>query len=246
MEEKNEKIIEEKINETKNIDKEANSEVKKERKLVVPGEIIVSGDDYLPGDFTRKEEGDVLASRYGLAEIRDRLVRIIPLSGTFEPRRHNTVIGIIEDITYSGWVVDIGGPYTAFLPLNECPRFVNRNNIEEFAGVGDVFNLKIWGVKKGNVDLSLKSRGLGKLQDGRIININSHKVPRVIGKEGSMINMIKDNTGVEITVGQNGRIWLSGDLEGERKAEEAISIIENESFSEGLTEKVEKFLGGKK
>jgi exosome complex RNA-binding protein Rrp4 len=58
--------------------------------------------------------------------------------------------------------------------------------------------------------------------------------------------MIKDNTGVEITVGQNGRIWLSGDLEGERKAEEAISIIENESFSEGLTEKVEKFLGGKK
>lgn len=92
----------------------------------------------------------------------------------------------------------------------------------------------------------MKSRGLGKLEGGRIIKINPHKVPRIIGKEGSMINMIKEHTGVEITVGQNGRVWLKGELDGERKAEEAITIIENESFSEGLTEKVKKFLGGKK
>ena len=93
--------------------------------------------------------------------------------------------------------------------------------------------------------MTLKSRGLGRLDGGRIIKINPHKVPRVIGKEGSMINLIKDKTRTEITVGQNGFIWIKGDAEGENKAEETIKLIVQESTSSGLTEKIEKFLEGK-
>jgi len=215
---------------------------KKERTLVVPGEVIASGDDYLPGDFTRKEREDIIASRYGLAETSGRVVKIIPVSGVFEPRRGNTVIGRVVDINFSGWSVEIGGPYGSFLPLAECPRFINRNNIEEFANIGDVLSAKIWSVKKGSVDLTLKSRGLGKLEGGRLIQINPHKVPRVIGKEGSMINLIKDSTKTEINVGQNGFIWLKGDFDGEKKAEEAIKLVCQESASDGLTEKIEGFL----
>ncbi len=213
-----------------------------ERKLVVPGEVIVSGEDYLPGDFTKKELNNIISNRYGLAEVRGRIVKIIPISGVFEPRRGNTVIGIVSDFNFSGWHINIGGPWGAFLSLNECPRFINRNNIEEFATIGDVFSLKIFSVKRGSVDLTLKFRGLGKLEEGRIIKINCHKVPRVIGKEGSMINLIKNKTGTEINVGQNGFIWLKGDYEGEKKAEEAIRLIEREATSDGLTNKVEEFL----
>lgn len=218
----------------------------KERKLVIPGETILSGEDYLPGDFTRKEGQDIVANRYGLAEISGRVVKIIPVSGVFEPRRGNTVIGRVDDVNFSGWMMDIGGPYSAFLPLAECPRFINRNDIGEFATIGDVIAVKIWNVKKGGADLTLKSRGLGKLEGGRLIKINPHKVPRVIGKEGSMINLIKDSTQTEITVGQNGYIWLKGTIEGEEKAEKAIRLIAEESSSHGLTEKVERLLGGKK
>ncbi len=218
----------------------------KERKLVIPGETIISGDDYLPGDFTRKEGNEIIANRYGLVEINGRVVKIIPVSGVFEPRRGNTVIGRVEDITFSGWMIDIGGPYSSFLPLMECPRFVERNNLAEFADIGDVLSLKILGVKKGGIDLTLKFRGLGRLDGGRIIKINPHKVPRVIGKEGSMINLIKDKTRTEITVGQNGFIWLKGDADGESKAEETIKLIVQESTSSGLTEKIEKFLSGGK
>ena len=218
----------------------------KERKLVIPGETIVKGEDYLPGDFTRKEGNEIIANRYGLVEINGRVVKIIPVSGVFEPRRGNTVIGRVEDITFSGWMIDIGGPYSSFLPLMECPRFVDRNNLAEFADIGDVLSLKISGVKKGGIDLTLKFRGLGRLDGGRIIKINPHKVPRVIGKEGSMINLIKDKTRTEITVGQNGFIWLKGDADGESKAEETIKLIVQESSSSGLTEKIEKFLEGKK
>ena len=222
------------------------TEEKHERKLVIPGETIVSGDDYLPGDFTCKEGDDIIATRYGLAETSGRVVKIIPVSGVFEPRRGNTVIGRVADINFSGWNIEIGGPYSAFLPLAECPRFINRNNIDEFATIGDVLSAKIWSVKRGSVDLTLKSRGLGVLEGGRIIRINPHKVPRVIGKEGSMINLIKDSTKTEINVGQNGYIWIKGDIDGEKKAEDAINLIVQESASEGLTEKIERFLEGGK
>ena len=217
-----------------------------ERKLVVPGEVIVSAEDHLPGDFTRNEDGNIIANRYGLAETNGKFVRIIPVSGVFEPRRGNTVIGRVEDINFSGWNINVGGPYTAFLSLAECPRYIDKKDISEFANIGDVLNMKIWSVKKGSIDLTLKSRGLGKLEGGRIIRINSHKVPRVIGKEGSMINLIKDNTNTEITVGQNGYIWIKGDIAGEKKAEEAIQLIEKEASSDGLIDKMEEFLGVKK
>ena len=230
---------------TEEIDNEMKNSNKNKRRLVIPGEIIVSAEDHLPGDFTRNEGGNIVASRYGLADI-GKVVKVIPISGVYEPRRGNTVIGRVEDIMFSGWVIEIGGPYRAFLPLAECPRFVDKFNMAEFATVGDAMNVKVWSVKKGSVDLSLRSRGLGKLEGGRIIKINPHKVPRVIGKEGSMINLIKNSTNTEITVGQNGYIWIKGELEGEKKAEDAIDLIAQESASDGLTEKVEKFLGGKK
>jgi exosome complex component RRP4 len=215
---------------------------KKERKLVIPGETIVSAEGYLPGDFTRNENNEIIATRYGLAETSGRVVKVIPISGVFEPRRGNTVIGRVNDINFSGWNIEIGGPYSAFLPLMECPRFIDRDNLAEFAKIGDVLSLKTYGIKKGSIDLTLKSRGLGRLDGGRLIKINSHKVPRVIGKEGSMISLIKNNTNTEITVGQNGYVWIKGDELGEQKAEFAIKLIEQESASEGLTEKVEKFL----
>lgn len=224
------------------MEEKENSE-KRERKLVIPGEIICSAEDHLPGDFTRSEDGNIIANRYGLAYAGGRVVKIIPISGVFEPRKGNTVIGRVEDINFSGWSIDIGGPYSSFLPLAECPRYIDKNDIAEFAGIGDVLSLKIWSVKKGSIDLTLKSRGLGKLEGGRIIKINSHKVPRVIGKEGSMINLIKDKSKTEITVGQNGYIWIKGDLNGEKKAEDAINLIVEEASSNGLTEKVEDFLG---
>lgn len=216
-----------------------------EKRLVVPGEIIISGGDNLPGDYTRKEGEDIIANRYGISKQTGRVVKIIPISGIFEPRRGNSVVGRVADITFNGWIIEIDGPYRAFLSLGECPRFVNRNDLAEFADIGDVINAKIWSVKRGSIDLTLKSRGLGKLEGGRIIKINPHKVPRIIGKEGSMINLIKNETKTEITVGQNGYIWIKGDEEGEKKAEEAIMLVAKESLSEGLTEKVEKFLGEK-
>jgi len=66
------------------------------------------------------------------------------------------------------------------------------------------------------------------------------KVPRIIGRGGSMVEMIKELTGTQIVVGQNGLVWLRGD--NEDIAAEAVSLIEEKSHISGLTEFIKAML----
>ena len=213
------------------------------RKIVIPGEVIVSGDEYLPGDGTRKEGKDIIAGKYGLADISGRLVKIIALSGGYIPRYGNTVIGRVIDVTFNGWIVDIDSPYSAFLPVIEVPRFINKDSLTEFCDIGDTIACKVLNMKRKSIDLTIMGKGLGKLEGGMVMKINSNKVPRVIGKEGSMIKLIKQETNSEIIVGQNGLVWVKAEnIENELKAKEAILFVVSKSYVEGLTEKVKEFL----
>ncbi len=214
-----------------------------QRKIVIPGEVIATGNDYLPGEGTEKRGTDIVSIKFGLAEESNRLVKVISLSGVYQPRRGNIVIGKIENVTFNGWVIDINAPESAFLSLSEVPRYVNKDGLEEMMDIGDIVIAKIWGINKRGIDLSIKLRGLGKIEGGMIVKINSNKVPRVIGKEGSMINLIKDETGCNITVGQNGLIWIKSDkIENELCAKKAILFVTEKSFISGLTDEVKKFL----
>ncbi len=212
------------------------------RKVVVPGEIIVSGEDYLPGEGARREGENVVANRFGLAEISGRVIKVISLFGAFIPRKNNVVIGRVSDITFAGWVVDVDSAAQAFLPIEESPRFINRNEMDQFLDIGDVVAAKIWSVQSKNMNLTMKGKGLGKLEDGFIFRIIPSRVPRVIGREGSMISLIKEKTGCQITVGQNGWIWISGSsMDAQIKARRAIEFVANKVFINGLTEKVEEW-----
>jgi len=227
--------------------KEEKSENKETRHIVVPGETIVSGDEYLPGENTRKERDDVVAQKYGIVEMSGKIVKIIPLSGVFIPRRGNVVIGQVIDISFNGWMTDINTAYSSFLPVAEVPRYLDKNNLGEFMDIGDFFNAKIKSVKQKGIDLTFDGKGLGIIEGGIIVFINPNKVPRVIGKEGSMINLIKDETGCRITVGQNGLVWIRGDsVESELFAKKAVLLVTEKSFMSGLTDKVKEFLDKEK
>ena len=213
-----------------------------ERKVVIPGEVIFKGEDYLPGEGTEKRGEEIVSIRYGLAEESNKLVKVISLSGVYQPRRGNVVIGRVENLTFYGWVIDIDSPEGAFLPLQEVPGFVSKDGLAEIMGIGDMVAAKIIGIGGRGIDLTIKLRGLGKIEDGLIIKINSNKVPRVIGKEGSMINLIKEESGCNITVGQNGLIWIKGNkIEDELLVKRAITFITEKSFTSGLTEEVKEW-----
>jgi len=219
-----------------------------ERKVVIPGEVIEKGNDFLPGEGTEKRGEEIVALRYGLAEESNRLVKVIPLSGVYNPRRGNVIIGKVEMLTFNGWVIDIGTAENAFLSLMEVPRFVNKDGLDEIMDLGDMAVIKISGINKRGIDVTIKSRGLGRIDEGLIVSVNPNKVPRIIGKEGSMINLIKDETKCNITVGQNGLVWIKGDkIEDELYAKKAILFVTEKSFTSGLTEEVQKWFkeGGK-
>ena len=217
------------------------------RQIIIPGEKIVDSGDFLPGEGTEKRAGGIYALRFGLAETSDKLIRVIPLSGVYSPRRGNVVIGKVEEINFNGWRININAPETAFLSLMEVPRYVNKDGLDEVMDIGDMVIAKVWGINKRGIDLSIKSRGLGRIDEGIIMEINPHKVPRVIGKEGSMIRLIKENTGCNITVGQNGLIWITGNkVEDELFAKKAILCVAEKCFVSGLTEEMEKWFAEEK
>jgi exosome complex component RRP4 len=218
-----------------------------ERQIVIPGEVIAKGNDYLPGEGTQKRGDEIVSVRYGLAEESNRLVKVIALSGIYDPRKGNVVIGKVDNITYYGWSIDINSPDGAFLPIQEYPKYVNKEGLNEVLDIGEMVVAKILAVTSRGIDLTMKARGLGRIDDGIIVKVNSNKVPRIIGKEGSMINLIKNESGCNITVGQNGLIWVRGDrVEDELLVKKAIEFISSKSFTSGLTEAVESWFNKEK
>ena len=216
---------------------------KENRTIVIPGETIVSGNAFLPGDGTYRDGEDVVAAKFGISEIKDNQVRVIPVSGAYFPRRGNTVIGKVIDVTFNGWLIDFGGSANAFLSLNEVHRYVNRNELNDFLDIGDSAVVKVWDVKAKGIDVSMKMRGFGKIEGGMLFNVNPNKVPRVIGREGSMVRLIRGATGVNLTVGQNGVVWVKADsIEKELSAKKIIDFVVANATMSGLTEKTEDYI----
>ena len=212
------------------------------REIVVPGDLLAeSGMKAGPGAFS--EGGRIYAGQMGIKSVRQNMVGVVPMAGQYIPVRGDQVIGKIVDLGASNWLVDIRSPYPSPLHVNEVPWRVEFGETSRFMTVGDMVSLKVVGVDElMKVQLSMKENGLRKLAGGMVLEIAPSKVPRVIGRDGSMIQILKNATGCRIYVGQNGRIWIDGDLESIQRTVEAISLIEAEAHNTGLTEKIKHLL----
>jgi len=220
----------------------------KDKEIVVPGEILAEGMDYLPSKGTYRLNSQVRAKRLGLIHIDGKVIKLIPLTGVYEPKKNDVIIGKVIDILLSGWRVETNSAYSAVLSVVEASSdFIEKGaDLTQYFEIGDYIAAKITkATTQKLVDLSCKGPGLRKLTGGRIITVNPQKVPRIIGKAGSMVSMIKQSTGTQITVGQNGVIWISGqDPEKEIKAIKTIEKIAANSHVSGLTDLIKKDLNG--
>lgn len=221
-------------------------ELKVENKeVVIPGQIIAEGMDFVPTGSAYREGENVYAMQMGLVEINNRIIKVIPLKGPYVPKEGDTVIGVITDIISIGWRVNLGIAYEAVLPIkNASNRFIQRDaDLSKLFDINDVIFAKISRVTEQQlIDLTLKEEGLKKLNGGRIIEFPSVKVPRLIGKNGSMITMLKKATDCKINVGKNGWIWIDGDPEKEILLIEAMNIIDKRAHLSGLTDYMKEYL----
>ena len=212
-----------------------------DKNLVIPGQILAD-DEYYPGRGTFKEDGKVCSSLIGLVSLRNKKIRVIPLKSKYVPKKGDVVIGKINDVRFSMWDVDINSPYSGILPAFEVFGR-DKKELSKVYDVGDVLFLRVIDVDEvKKAKLGLKGRGLGKFKGGIIVDISPTKVPRLIGKKGSMINMIKNKTNCKIVVGQNGLVWVKGDEDMEQLTREIIHTIEVEAHTSGLTNKIKNKL----
>ncbi|MFP4402924.1 MAG: exosome complex RNA-binding protein Rrp4 [Candidatus Woesearchaeota archaeon] len=217
----------------------------KNRDVAVPGDILAKGMDYLPGFGTYRKKDLIIGSRLGLIKVDGRAIKLTPLTGRYIPKKNDVVIGKVIDITMSGWRLNINSAYSGMLMMKDATsEFIQKGaDLTKFFDLGEYMVCKIVNVTSQKlVDLTMKGPGLKKLNSGRIITVNPYKVPRIIGKQGSMVSMIKDATGCYIVVGQNGLIWLKGEAKNETIAIMCIKMIEQEAHIPGLTTRIKEFL----
>jgi len=213
--------------------------------VVAPGELLADGDHQL-GENAYRIGTQIFSACIGLLEVDGNRVFVVPLKGGYIPRVGDLVAGRIVDIGLSGWSVDILAPYPAMLPASETPgpRGPRRRDLSETFDVGDMVLAQVLVFDRTRDPLlTIKGPGLGKVATGRVVEISAAKIPRLIGRKGSMISMLKRETGCQITVGQNGVALVWGKTpDAETLAVEAIYMVEREAHTRGLTDRIREMI----
>ncbi|MFW9805589.1 MAG: exosome complex RNA-binding protein Rrp4 [Candidatus Thorarchaeota archaeon] len=213
------------------------------REVVVPGQLLAEGR-YRASFGTYDEGGKIYSSLVGLAELRGNTVKVVALEGVYIPKEGDLVVGTITIVAGNNWKVDIGGPYGASLHANNALRRPYSDDISEYMDIGDVIAAEVIAFDRSSGPfLGMKGRGLRVLRGGMILHVSPAKIPRIIGRRGSMINMIKDHLNIQTMVGQNGRIWIrapSTDIL--RLAIKAFRTIESQAHTSKLTDRISEML----
>ncbi len=214
------------------------------KKMVLPGELVTEEDLRL-GSGVYREDNRIYASVLGLADQGRDMVRVIPMTGKYMPHVQDYVIADVTAVQYSSWILDINAPYSGVLTPRDYFSDFNSftADLSELIPQGETIYAMIREISPTKrVFLTMKERGSRKLKGGRLLEISPAKVPRVIGKKSSMISMIKEETGCQIVVGQNGRVWVDGKEELVNLVAEIIKKIEKEAHTPGLTEKIKNMI----
>jgi len=263
MEHEKDESIEETItddNETEEIDEYEGEETS--RDVVVPGEVLTEDTkNFLPGRGTifNKNRTKIISLNIGLKQIKRNYINVIPLRGFYTPRPGDKIIALVTDKNPVKYRCDINAKEDGILkPKNTIKRGKprgyrggppdNQDNSTEKYDIGDILIVKVLSADRLNKpELTTVGKYLGKRRDGLVISIDPPKIPRVIGRSGSMIKMLKDLTKCNIFVTQNGRIWLKGeDIAHERLLIDAVRKIEKEAHTVGLTDRMSEYIKNEK
>ncbi len=216
------------------------------RRYVIPGDKIIEGN-YKPLMNVVKSGNYLVSTRVGIAEAGKDGVKVIPLSGVYIPRVNDLVIGKIIDRSSLSWDVDINACFFAHLPAQDVfgrDFSPAKDDMGRQLSIGDLIIARIVSFDRTRDPmLTVQDKDLGKIPYGEFIKISPTRVPRLIGKRGSMIQTIEQATQTRVIIGQNGIVVVTGrDPDGLSLAAKAIKMVEEESHTTNLTQRVKTLL----
>mgnify|MGYP001413781090 FL=1 len=219
------------------------------RKYVIPGDVVTTGP-YRPEQNVILDGNKIISTTIGISEIYDDSVKVIPLTGKYIPKINDLVIGKVVSHTSLSWELDINSCYVGFLPAQDVfgrDFSAHADELSSKLKSGDLVAARIANFDRTRDPLvTIADRDLGKIDSGDLIKISPSKVPRLIGKKGSMIQTIEMATNAAITIGQNGWVVVSCESpEGLLKAKKAIQMVDEKAHVANLTDQVKEMLESK-
>ena len=216
------------------------------KRFVLPGDFITTAPLRLQ-DNVVLEGKRIISTAIGLSDISDDSARVISLTGVYIPKIDDLVIGTITSISGNSWFADINSCYQGMLLGQDVfgrGSYPTTSEMKERLDKGDIIFARIANSDRQREPLiSIADKNLGKIDSGELIKISPTKIPRLIGKHGSMIQTIEASTNATITVGQNGLIVVSCDeTNGLLKALTAVRMVDEQAHIVDLTDKVKKML----
>ncbi len=216
------------------------------RRFVIPGEVVGRGN--LRAETNVMRVGDkIVSTRVGMAEVAHDSVRVVPLSGPYIPRVDDLVVGKIIDYSAFAWEADINSCFFGILPAQSVfgrDYSPAKDSLTDRLAVADMIAAKVIAFDRTRDPLlSISGPGLGRIPRGQTVKISPAKVPRLIGKKGSMIRAIEQGSNCRMLIGQNGVVVVVGASEDVLKAVKAVNLVEEQAHSPDLTERVSRVLG---
>ncbi len=219
------------------------------RKYVIPGDLVTTGP-FRPEQNVILEGDKIISTTIGISEIYDDSVKVITLTGKYIPKIDDLVIGKVNSHTSLSWELDINSCYVGFLPAQDVfgrDFSAHADELSSKLKTGDLVAARIANFDRTRDPLvTISDRDLGKIDSGDLVKISPSKVPRLIGKRGSMIQMIEMATNAAVTIGQNGWVVVSCETsEGLLKAKKAIEMVNEKAHVVNLTDQIKEMLDKK-
>ena len=216
------------------------------KRYVLPGDFITTAPLRLQ-DNVVLEGKRIVSTTIGLSDISDDNARVLSLTGIYLPKIDDLVIGTIKSVSGNSWFADINSCYQGMLLGQDVfgrGSYPTMDEMKARLDKGDIIYARIANYDRQREPLiSIADKNLGKIDSGELIKISPTKIPRLIGKRGSMIQTIEASTNSTITIGQNGLVVVSCDeTNGLLKALLAIRMVDEQAHLVDLTDRVKKML----
>lgn len=217
-----------------------------QRKNVIPGDVITAGP-FRPEQNVMLDGKNIISTAVGISEVYDDTVRVIPFAGKYTPKIDDLVVGKVLSHSSLSWELDINSCYVGFLPAQDVfgrDFSAHADELTSKLKQGDLVAVRIANFDRTRDPLvTVGDRDLGKIDSGVLVKISPGTIPRLIGKKGSMIQMIENATDAAVTIGQNGWVVVSCESpEGLLKAKKAVIMVDQKAHVASLTEQVKKML----
>jgi exosome complex component RRP4 len=183
--------------------------------LVAPGEDLGDSGEYSAGHGVVAMNGRLRAVKQGRKNTQDGTVSVEPRRTAYVPRPSDLVIGYIEGCTSNIWFIDIGAPFNAILPMSLGPSKAEFGGIRKVLDIGDSILCRVQEVEENHSSVvTMKGMGLRAIRSGTVEEIDPHLLGRLIGRGGNNLRQLKEETECRLIAGDNGRVWIDGEVTG--------------------------------